>query len=119
MSNSDKGEEELIKPDQPVKILKNPPLPNAGYGLLFRQDLAQQISEFVSSSFYKRLKKTYALQAKDRAARIALNGANNMEWLSYYKGIAASTDLFFKDMEAAKEEYIKADSDETTKKFKK
>lgn len=117
-SNKD-NDTSLFPAEHPLKIRKYPPLPQPGYGLIFSQAVAQEISEFVDSPIYRKLKKIYGLQAKDRAARTALNNAQSIEWLSYYRGIAASADLFFKDMEAAKKAYLEANSDSTSKRHKK
>lgn len=122
MSNNKEDGDEIFTPEQPLKILKNPPLIPAGYGLLFNQAMAQEISEWVDQPLFKKLKKVYALQAKTRTARQTLNSAQNIEWLNYYKGIAAAADIFFKDMEMVREEYLKANSDgdrKVEKKFKK
>lgn len=120
MSSSKTGSDEGFTPEKPILIKKNPPLPQPGYGLIFSEALAQQVSEFVDSPLFKTLKRVYALQAKDRTARQCLQGAQNTEWLMYYKGVAAAADIFFKDMEAAKKAYIDANSDEKDdKKFKK
>jgi len=117
-SNKD-NDTSLFPAEQPLKIRKYPPLPQAGYGLVFSDAVAQEISEFVDSPVYRKLKKIYALQAKDRAARTALNSAQSMEWLSYYKGMAASADLFFKDMDATKKAYIERNADSESKRHKK
>ena len=121
MSNSKKKDDEIFSPELPPQFKKNPPLPQPGYGLLFSEEQAQAISEFVATPLFKMLKRVYGLQAKDRAARQCLQGAQNVEWLMYYKGIAASADLIFKDLESTAKEYAKAndDSDPEDKKYKK
>lgn len=121
MSNSKNKDGELFEPDKPVQIKKNPPMPQPGYGLVFSDAQAQQIAEFVDSPLFKMLKRVYALQAKTRTARQSLQAAQNVEWLMYYKGIAAAADLFFNDLESTKDEYNKAnsDADPEDKKYKK
>lgn len=119
MSNSKNKDEEIFPEEAPIAIEKNPPLPQSGYGLIFSEQQAQVISEFVASPLFKMLKRVYGLQAKDRAARQCLQGANSMEWLMYYKGIAASADLFFKDMENAHKAFIAANTDEDEKNTRK
>lgn len=110
MSGSNK-EDGMFPPDQPVKLAKRPPLPHAGYGLVFSEALAQEISEFVGSPLFKKLKKIYGLQAKDRAARMAINNANTVEWLHYYRGVAAAGQMFFEDMEKTHEAFLAATTD--------
>lgn len=121
MSSSKKTEgEEIFAPDQPVQIKKNPPLPQPGYGLIIREDLAQLISEFVDSPLFKKLERAYKLQALDRIGRMCLQSAQNVEWLMYYKGGAAYTKMFFDDMKQIKKSFIakNSDSDPDAKKFK-
>lgn len=112
MSNSkiDEGLHELET--EKVLLMEDAPVPQSGYGLIFSEQMAQEISEFVHSDLFKKLKRNYALQKKDRIARQALQGAQNLEWLFYFKGMAAAVDLFFKDMEAVSKE-LKDDDDES------
>lgn len=91
-----------------IVLEKNAPLPPAGYEIVFDEELAKDIAEFVSSPFYKRLKRAYRNQAIGRAARQCLSSANDVTWLHYYKGMAASTQFFFIDMEATQKAYRKA-----------
>ena len=102
MSNS----KDSFDPEQPVVIKKNPPLPMPGYGLIFSESLAQEISEFVATPLFKKLKRAYALQRKDSIARRTLQSAQNVEWLMYYKGQASAVSLFFDDMEAVKKAFL-------------
>lgn len=106
---------------QEAKIVKRQPQLQAGYGLVFSEALAQQISEFVESPLFKQLKSNYGLQARTRAARQALSSAQDVEWLMFYKGVAAASQLFFNDLKQVKEAYLKANSDPDpdAKKFKK
>lgn len=112
MSNSENKEK---LDDLHIEITPDNFIPHGGYGIIFSEEMAQRISEFVASDFYKLLKKTYPLQKKDKIARQALQGANNTEWLHYFKGMAAAVDLFFQDMEAVHKEFVKANSDEDDK----
>lgn len=112
MSNS----KDSFDPELPVMIKKNPPLPIPGYGLVFSESLAQEISEFVGSPLFKKLKRAYALQRKDSIARRTLQSAQNVDWLMYYKGQASAVDLFFNDMEATKKVYLETNGEKVDKK---
>ncbi len=101
MSNSKTSDKDLHKlEDTKVLLMHEAPIPQGGYNLIFSEETAQKISEFVATDLFKTLKRTYALQKKDLIARQALNAAHDVPWLHYYKGMAAIVDLFFKDMEA-------------------
>lgn len=102
--------------DDVITLLENAPVPQGGYGLIFSESMAQAIAEFTASELYKKLKSNYALQKKDRIARQALNSAHDVQWLHYYKGMAAAVDLFFRDMESVSEEYKKQQGDADTAK---
>lgn len=113
MSNSDENS------DSSPQITKRlPELPPPGYGLKFSEQQAQQITEFVKSPLFKMLKRVYGDQAKTRTARQCLSSAQNTEWLMYFKGIAAATDLFFTDLEKTADVFKKQTSDDD-KEFKK
>ena len=113
MSNS-KIESELHEIEEnKIVLMADAPMPQAGYGLVFPEGLAQEISEWTTTDLFKKLKRYYGLQKKDIVARSALNNANNTEWLHYYKGMAAAGDLFFKDMEAVAQEVNKDDDEDT------
>lgn len=116
MSNSD---DDLFPPDEPVRIKKKAATPLPGYGLVFSEAMAMQISELVASPFFKKLKETYSIKAKDRAARKCLNSAQNLEWLMYWKGMAAAADIFFLDLEATRQEFLAQSSDTNPKEEKK
>lgn len=107
------GDDDYLKPK--IDITSNPRIVEPGYNLQFSEQLAQEISEFVSSPLFKKLKKVYGLQAKDRVARQCLNSANNTEWLHYYKGMAAATNIFFNDLEAVRTEILKQDKESDRK----
>lgn len=111
MSNSDKEDLDNEYTPGPAQIVKRQPQLQAGFGLVFSESMAQRISEFVEDPLFKDLKKVYVLQAKTRAARQALSSAQNIEWLMFYKGVAAASQLFFNDLIQVKEAYNKANSD--------
>lgn len=94
-------------------------MPHAGKGLVFSEEFAEQISTFVASPFFKKLKRVYAPQAKDRAARYCLNSAQNTQWLMFYKGMAQSAHLFFADLEETRVAVLKRNTDPEDRKFKK
>jgi len=113
MSNS-KIESELHEIEEnKIVLMADAPMPQAGYGLVFPEGLAQEISEWTTTDLFKKLKRYYGLQKKDIIARSAINNAHDVAWLHYYKGMAAIVDLFFKDMEAVAKEYQKRDAKDT------
>lgn len=109
----------IFPEDDDLRIKKKPPIPRAGKGLVFSEEFAEQIAAFVASPLFKKLKRIYGLQAKDRAARMCLNSAQNTEWLMFYKGIAQSAHLFFADMEETRSSVIKRNTDPDETNFKK
>ncbi len=99
-----------------IILMSDAPTPQSGYGLIFPTELGAEIAEFVNSDLFKKLKRHYLLQKNDIIARSALNSAQNLEWLFYFKGMAAAVQLFFKDMEAVAKEVNKdEDTDDSEK----
>ncbi len=94
-----------------IILMTDAPTPQSGYGLIFSTAFAAEITEFTTTDLFKKLKKHYALQKKDIIARQSLNSAQSMEWMMYYKGMAAAVDLFFKDMIAVAKEVNGDDKD--------
>ena len=115
MSNSSDRLDADHEVEESVALSPNAPIPQPGYGLIFTEQAAQEISEFVASDLFRQLKSNYALQKKDRIARQALNSAHDVQWLHYFKGMAAAVDLFFKDMESIAGEYMKSEGDSETR----
>lgn len=115
MSNSKVDSDLHEVEDDNISILENAPIPQGGYGLVFSEAMAQEISEFTTTELFKKLKAIYGLQKKDRIARQCLNSAHNTEWLHYFKGMAAAVELFFNDMEKTAEAFKKAHDDEIKK----
>lgn len=112
MSNSNPPDGLHELDTEKVLLMEDAPVAQSGYGLIFSEATAQEISEFVHGDLFKKLKRNYALQKKDRIARQALNSAHNTEWLHYFKGMAAAVDLFFKDMESIAKELKKDDDND-------
>lgn len=119
MSNSDGEDGPLLPADQPLRITRRLPLPHPGKGLIFSEAFAQEVSEFVASPFFKKLKRNYGLQAKDRAARNCLDSAQNTEWLMYWKGVAAASQLFFQDLREVHKSFVLANTERDERKYKK
>ncbi len=99
--------------DEKIVLMQDAPIPQGGYGLVFSEEMAAEISQFTETKLFKDLKRIYGLQKKDNIGRQCLQSANDEKWLHYFKGMAACVDLFFKDMESTAKEYRKAQGTDT------
>jgi hypothetical protein len=101
-----------IKP----KVKKMAPL---GYKIELTEANAQVLAEFVGSPAYHVLKKVFVRQRRDQIARTALNSAETVERLQYFKGMAAELILLFQVLQDVKKAYAAERTDKADKLYKK